>query len=206
MSKSPTHHAYLVWQAEPAVDLVLLQTQLHINDLSLEVVAFAKSKIGVGEVVDLRYAAQLRPAIKDFQLITVTVEAITVEAEQALLKLLEDPPPQTIFAFFVRQEIKLLDTLLSRFAKLNAPSPSNDKADWFDFTALKVADRLSVITDKLAAKDTLWVANIKSGLTAHLTRGSKTNPNLKRLEYIMRHLGTRGAGNKMLLEELALSL
>lgn len=69
------------------------------------------------------------------------VEAMTVEASNALLKMLEEPPAQTFFLLVTNQLGALLPTILSRCGKLAFPLP--DKAEalaWLEQQQVKDAE------------------------------------------------------------------
>ena len=64
------------------------------------------------------------------------------------------------------------------------------------------------IETAIKKKDTAWVSDIKCGLTEHMQSrvGLYTEEKLQSLFFVVSTLETRGAANKMLLEELALTL
>jgi hypothetical protein len=73
---------------------------------------------------------------------------------------------------------------------------------------MSVAERLDTVAKRLLKKDQLWVELMKTGLKSHLT-SSELRVSLKQKQsfyFILSRLNTRGASNKFLLEELALSL
>jgi len=58
-------------------------------------------------------------------------EALTTESANALLKMLEEPPPQTVFILVTNNINALLPTILSRCRKLSMPMPEPAVAlDW----------------------------------------------------------------------------
>jgi hypothetical protein len=202
------HHAHLCRVHTPSPDsLKSYITSLNIN----EVYSFTINKFGKGDVRALIEKAYIKPAIGNKQLIVVYLNSITVEAQQALLKILEEPPSSTAFVFCVPTDLYLLPTLLSRFMEpsdlLLAESLVVDNS-FSTFVAMSITDRFTEITAKLAAKDIEWIYQIKRGLLESLVK-RKTTMTAKKLAWsfwLAEHLQTRGASNKMLLEELALTV
>jgi DNA polymerase III delta prime subunit len=166
---------------------------------------------GIGDVRTLTEKSFMRPSEGDAQLIVVSLTTITVESQQALLKLLEEPPCSTMFVFCVPSSLFLLPTLLSRFSTLALETEIDevvDTSELDELLALPIGERVETITKRLAAKDVLWVTVLKRQLIAKLANKSfHSNPDsLPLLYWIADHLQTRGASNKQLLEELALTL
>lgn len=164
---------------------------------------YSYETIGVDSVRDLVEAANRRPIGADSQLLLVRAQGITLEAQNALLKLLEDPPVTTAIAIVLPKGTTLLDTIRSR-VQLHEGGTTNESAAFTEFLSFDVADRMSLIEHKLKAKETDWVHEIKRGLVHHM--GMSRPVDLQAAEFVARHLMTREASNKMLLEHLALAL
>jgi hypothetical protein len=78
-----------------------------------------------------------------------------------------------------------------------------------EFLNSGLADRLALIETAVKNKNLVWQTEIQKGLFHHLkTLDARKVPllKLKDLEYVSRLLLTRGASNKFLLEQLALTL
>lgn len=203
-----THHAYLCRMGEVTTDKV--QAVAESFDVSATVFVPTIS-FGIDDVRTLTEKAYMRPSAGDVQLLVVSLTTITVESQQALLKLLEEPPVGTMFVFCVPTSLFLLPTLLSRFSILTSEVEVGEiitTSELDEFLSLPIPERITTVTDRLAAKDVFWVTTMKRQLIAKLA--NKTfhgNPdNLALLYWIADHLQTRGASNKQLLEELALSV
>lgn len=201
------HHAFLCKTKEVHKDAI----QHVLESLNVEEVRYIElATLGINEVREVIEKSYVRPLVGDTQLLILLVSDITVEAQHALLKLLEEPPNSTIFLFCVPESLFLLATLLSRFHILSTSTstPQVDTTMYQSFAKLPVAERLQLITTRLAAKDQEWVRALKLGLLESL-RGATHGyplPTLQILFWIAEHLLTRGASNKQLLEELALTL
>jgi len=145
----------------------------------------------------------------DCTLVVVTASNITYEAQQALLKILEEPPATTRFLFVVPTDVNLIPTLMSRFLDLSEREVvSNETLEIFNiFYHQSYADRLKDISTHVSSKDSAWIMGIKTGLASYLDAEESLNLERKKAcHFVLESLGTRGASNKLLLEELALSL
>jgi hypothetical protein len=200
------HHAYLCRLSiiEPKQIAGFIKS-LAIDDVEY----FQPESFGIVDVRELTIKSFSRPEIGNIKLIVVLLTSITIEAQQALLKLLEEPPKSTAFVFCLPHSLYLLPTLISRF---HQPSGfqrlSIENLAFQNFSNLSVSERLAEISSKMIKKDKKWVEEIKqSMLNWLLVRPTPLdNKDIFWLYYIAEHLQTRGASNKMLLEELALSI
>ncbi len=202
------HHAYLCRLGE--VTQAKVKTVADTFDVPATVFIQIDA-FGIDDVRTLTEKAFIRPSEGDTQLLVVSLTTITVESQQALLKLLEEPPVGTMFVFCVPSSLFLLPTLLSRFSSLSLEVDVDEVIDTAlldAFLALPVGERVTVITDRLSAKDILWVTTLKRQLIAKLADKSfhRDPDKLALLYWIADHLQTRGASNKQLLEELALTV
>lgn len=170
---------------------------------------YKEPQLGIDMVRTLIQAAHRRPQGEDEeQLIMVATEFITEEAQQALLKIIEEPPVSTKFLFVLPHGYTLLPTLESRFERQEGSEAVTDSSVFQNFLKASYAERMAAIEESTKKKDHAWQAAIKRGLLTHLRTNSKDMPHelLRELEYVARLLLTRGASNKFLLEHLTLSL
>lgn len=199
------HHAYLY--RAPAVSK---QTALPLLSLLVasEIEYVLLDTFGIEDVRSLTEIAYRTPSVGERLGVVVVVQTITVEAEQALLKLLEEPPHTTVFLFCVPESVFLLPTLLSRFTTVAATIVREQTTEFRDFLSMTFAARIGLISSKLTAKDLSWQYAMREGLVAYLYVYTAENQskNLATLYYVAEHLLTRGASNKQLLEELAFTL
>jgi hypothetical protein len=142
------------------------------------------------------------------KILIVATEFITEEAQQALLKIIEEPPLSTRFIFVIPSGYSFLPTLESRFERVETKGDERGMVVFSEFKKAPYSARLELIEQSIKNKDLTWQADIKHGLLHYLTYecDSQSAQTLKELEYIVRLLLTRGASNKFLLEHLALTL
>ena len=165
-------------------------------------------KLGIDEVRKLSEEAHRRPT-EGFQKKCIFTKSnfITIEAQQALLKVIEEPPESCRFVFVFPIGMTLLPTIISRVVIHSESETSAEEPNFVELVSFSYADRLAAIDKAIKAKDTAWQRSIKSGLIHHLRLQTNSSASvLSDLDFVARNLLTRGASNKFLLEHLALTL
>lgn len=198
---SYTHHALLV-RSDAVLSFVV-----PASDDAVEQRDTYTERLGIDDARTLIEQAYTKPQYHAVKLLIVRTEFITHEAQNALLKVLEEPPETTRFYFVVPPAFTILPTLASRLFEQSVANTSAAASDSFAaFLDAGYADRLSQIEQAAKRKDHRWYQQIRNGLVAHLKEQSHTTAQYAGLEYVARLLLTRGASNKMLLEQAALLL
>ena len=191
-----THHAVLLRQSNP-------ETFEHVNvEESAEQVRLHYLKLGVDEARELKRVSHLRPQHSDVQTMVVSCDMVTHEAQNALLKLFEDPPEGTQFVLVIPPTLQLLPTLLSRLSG-GVDVERQTSPEWQEFLKAAHKDRLAQIDTWQKKKDADWLGAIQQGFVLWVV---ESNYKSKNLQLVAERLNTRGASNKMLLELLALEL
>ena len=153
----------------------------------------------------LLHRAYIKPAAEASQTCIVRFESITLEAQNALLKIVEEPPSATSIVFVAPREISLLRTLASRLEEYTETTMNHSAEECFQaFLSQPVSDRLADIERARKEKDLSWQRSMKRGLVWYLREHPADCS--RELECVARWLGARGAANKMLLEQAALCL
>jgi hypothetical protein len=191
------HHATLIRHAKP------LEYQFEETGTTL---TFSYDRIGVAEVKLIVASAQLRPTIGVEQTFVIQTLFVTHEAQNALLKLFEEPPVGLVFVLVLPPAVKLLPTLLSRIGKEIPATPTESTNQiWDEFFQASPADRLAQIDAWQKTKEPQWLQSIITGV--HNIKSSDVpTTTLSAVQLVGERLATRGASNKMLLEHLALIL
>ncbi len=199
-----SHHAVLFSSSAPLGHIFDEANQLPFA------AEYRLPQLGIDDVRTLIGAAYRRPHGDDtVQTLLVATEFITEEAQQALLKIIEEPPLSTRFVFVLPQGYNLLPTLESRFERqVEQGTVLHDISAFCEFKNASYAERIAAIELSTKNKNHAWQQEIKNGLAAYLLahKAELTLPALKELEYVVRLLLTRGASNKFLFEHLALTL
>lgn len=161
--------------------------------------------MNIAHARELIREASLRPIENDIRVFVVMAQKILREAQNALLKLLEEPNNQTLFYFIIPKEEVLIPTLRSRFHLLDTDTLVTVGESFVVFQKLFYAGRLKLIEKKLKEEDIDWVNDIVKGLEvyAHKTKDKKF---IEDVLILIRYININGSSKKMLLEHVALSL
>jgi len=161
----------------------------------------------IGDVRELIHHAYLAPVTAGKnKFVVVVAEQINHEAQNALLKLLEDPPAHTTFHFVVREQGRLLPTVLSRFAIHEEAAIDEEEGVADAFLRAPFAERLAEIARRVEEKDTAWQEALMAELELAAGQGALSRSAVAELLFVRGHLTGPGASRKMLLEHLALAL
>ncbi|MEZ4104517.1 MAG: hypothetical protein R3B60_04525 [Candidatus Paceibacterota bacterium] len=207
-----SHHAFICYSDLDKEDC----TELFIDYVNRDDLDYFEIEVfGIREARELINKAYRKPVAGKYKIITVKTTKITTEAEQAMLKILEEPPTSAIFFFIIPPDCFLLPTLRSRFLLYEHQFTNEDNKERFlinqeftNFAEKKYKERMEIVTINITKKDEKWIFKMKEGLTLSVSKLKyKLKPSvLTKLNMILMTLNTRGASNKMLLEELALVL
>jgi len=162
-------------------------------------------ELGIDEARDLRDRSALK-GWGNARLFLIAASAITPEAQNALLKTLEEPPADATFAFIVPAPETLLPTLCSRMLPLPLTSISADSPlSAREFLAADRERRIDMLKSITATTENersnagvlAFLAALEREL-AHDARG------LTQLYQVRKFILDKGALRKVLLESLAL--
>lgn len=218
----PLHHFYLIeGQGKNAVEelcAALRERGALLPDTSNALIQTYET-ILVGDTELLRSHASFKNSGEHAQLIIISTLAITHEAQQALLKVLEEPHTGVHFFFIIPRIEEVLLTIRSRAHVLDVVGNSGiDLVDAKKFIALSKKERLEYVGKLVKGHDD----DESSGALRHhatqfisaLQTTLHENPeNLKKYKNVLTdtinatgYLANRGASVKMILEHIALSL
>lgn len=198
-----SHHAVLFSSEAPLTAIIEAYAEVPVTD------QYRTAQFGIDDVRTLITNAHRRPdGVTDTRTIIVATEFVTEEAQQALLKIIEEPPRSTMFVFVIPEGYSFLPTLESRFERAGSIGEIPDYEAFASFKDASYGERMMRIEQSTKQKDHVWQSAIKKGLIQYLKDSAITLPKetLSELDYVTRLLLTRGASNKFLLEHLALVL
>lgn len=189
------HHAFLYY----GHDLSVVPDAVQVP--SADVRHFLVAAWKISDSRQLASAAAVRPVAGTTQQFVILANTLTIEAQNALLKLFEDPPPDTVFHIVVPGQDRLLPTVRSRL-QLSGPKQKGttvEAAAWESLATDLVAAQLATIAARAKAKDTAWMDAV---LRAAINDDRVPIATRQLLDQFARD---RGASRKWLLEELVLS-
>jgi len=214
------HHTQIIIGGDEARNLVnkmLLENFGFQTEANPDFFDFAKDPFGISDTRDIIEWAVNKPFSGDIKACLITTSNISHEAQNAFLKILEEPPLGTYFFISIPNVGGLLPTLLSRVRIIEIPKNkfeenNETKSKALEFIDSKIDKRFSMINhlakmeDKRQIRD--FINDIESIARNHYL--SKKNVNLennaKKLKNILEAKvlnNARGASPKMILEWLA---
>ncbi len=156
----------------------------------------------------LQAAASVRPIAGDVRTFVITARTFTEEAQNALLKLFEEPPVSVQFYVIIPRLELLLPTLRSRVYVAKGAAASEGQSEVFaSFLQMTPAERIEHIGMLAKQKDVTQLEELMLGTEHYAALHQHTKPALLRQVVLARsYFGFPGASKKMLLESLALLL
>jgi len=150
-----------------------------------------------------------RKAVHGRKCFVLSFEHATHEAQNALLKLFEEPAANTHFFVVVPTREVLLPTLLSRCIVVPTPRLGSSQKDAQAFLAANSAGRLSMLKDMIEGKDKKAALEFLNELEEVLYRNAgaalsaEAATFLRGLQKLKSYLGERSPSLKMILEHVA---
>lgn len=124
--------------------------KLKIDKFDITLFEYEKA-VGIGDVREVQKKIYLKPFKSDFKAVLIDATAgITIEAQNALLKTLEEAPNDTIIILQVLNSDELLPTILSRckIIEIKSERKINDVSEHFKvITADGVGGKLKISQD-----------------------------------------------------------
>ncbi len=196
-----SHHAYYI--EGPLSDFARYQAELHPYWAS------AFEKFGVDDARELSSFASLKN-IQSEAVYLIGVSSITVEAQQALLKLLEEPQIGTVFVFLVPHGT-LIPTVKSRMLPYPVSVTSRSNLEGKQFLKASHTERTEIIATLLKDEEGVKekTRDLLNALEAELSKNikdPKAREGLMDIAKVRNYVGDRSPSLKMLLEHLALCL
>lgn len=204
-----------------------------ISDFDINTFSSEENSIGIGEVKNLQKKLFLKPFQGETKaLILENAEKLTHEAQNALLKTLEEPPSNTLIILIVQNKDLILPTILSRckiikFKERPLSLSENEKEEYSNklesLLSAGVGDKLKLAQDLSKNKEEgiLWLTKmiltireyIVNSLCYHdLNHDNKREPEPKYLSLLTsfqktyKILSTTNANPRLTLENLFLNL
>ncbi len=169
---------------------------------------------GIDEARRLKERAFLRPFSGDKKVFIISSRTFTAEAQNALLKLFEEPSLGTYFFIITQNANNILSTLKSRLTSINLKEKKIDsdaEKEALDFFASNPAKRLLIVNKIIENKDKTRMDNFLNSLEISVVKKiDKNKPQfIKTIEDLQKsreYMSAKGASLKLIFEYLALSL
>lgn len=171
------------------------------------------SHFGIDDALELRNRAQMRALKGGMRTFVVHAAAMTTEAQNALLKTLEEPPADAIFIFIVPAPPMLLPTILSRSQILEIEAPTGgSRLDVNSFLQASASGRIKMLDVLLEkgeddTRDIGAIINFLADLERSLSvrdMDARASEAIRAVYRARSYAGDKGALLKPLLESVAL--
>lgn len=209
MESVSQHHAY-VYYGDGAV-AEEMRNRLAATGV---VYIYAHEKWGIDESRVLALEAHRTDEVGRVRHFILVMSAVTTEAQNALLKLFEEPPARVVFHCVIPPGTVLLPTLRSRLLSGESVVAGGGEDDallvYQTLIQLPLSEQLAEVEVRAKKKDAVWIDAIRrGGLRALATQVADLGQGGESAEHLFQTLlllGSRGAANKMLLEEVVLTV
>jgi len=163
---------------------------------------------GIGDAHEHREHASQRP-FGERQVFVIVAERMTVPAQNALLKILEEPSPDTHFILVLPTRSILLPTVQSRLlaaARTEGELGAHDIAQ--TFLSANPGERSKLIADIVKNKERTKARELVNALEFLLHREGvqKHTTALREVAFIRQYLADNASSLKMLLEHLVVTV
>lgn len=194
------HHAYVyVGTAANQLPAAATQPGIDVEHMVLE-------RFGINDARHLKTLAYRRPQAGPVQHIVITTQTIPLEAQNALLKLLEEPPATTIVHICIPRKDQLLPTVLSRVALIEATHDEVDLDEQtINFFHCSYQERLAHIEVAHKKKDTSFFNSLAVETQQYIAKTKLPPTVIRELLFAVAELPAPGASKKMLAEHIALT-
>ncbi len=213
IDKNNLHHAYLLegTYAEMRGEILALAKSFKDSEL-IEI------RTDAFKIEDARNLKSLG-AEKSFsvgkKIFVLAVNSILLDAQNTLLKLFEEPIPETHFFVIVPDANSLLKTLVSRFYVISTKQNSTGDSEAGKFLSMPSARRIEYLKEKIARFEDEEESVVTDSLRAEALRFlnsleytlSRSNLDIRALEHIFKvrkMLRMPGSSVKNLMESVAL--
>lgn len=139
-----------------------------------------------------------------FKVFLIRPESFTYQAQNALLKVFEEPPAGTYFFLNLRDKKSILPTLLSRMKVIDLKAESVFEEEALKFLASPLKERLKFV--KKFVDDENNVSAFLDSLLLLLKKQATNLSNLKKVMQMRLVSDQRAGGDRLILEYLALNL
>lgn len=199
------HHANLIVNKENSKSLIFdilekdfnFKTKANPDLLVLEFESF-----GVDEARDLGKWAIGKPICSEIKISLVLTKSMTVEAQNAMLKILEEPPLGTYFFISVENLGGILPTLLSRVAIIGEQNKIGERNN-NTFLNSDINERLNFIKKISKKENKSEMKNFIKNLEEIAWRENSKPETLKNILTAKVLTSARGSSPKMILEWLS---
>ncbi len=194
--------------------IVTLTDALAQNGMTIQgnpdIIIFNQSKFGIDDARDVIVLASSAPVQESKKRIVIAFDSITVEAQNALLKVLEDPSPQSAFVLIHQNYFGLIPTLRSRLLVVT-DTVHEQVVDITNFLSESIAGRMKYVESLVKDyKDSGNKKPIEQFLLAlhnhYLAKAQGDTAPLSAIDTALEYINDKSSSVKILLESMVLAI
>lgn len=204
------HHAFLIPHTYASIRDAL-RAQLNAGDDAPEIIEMVEGTFPIDSVRQLIDLA-LRKSEERGQVFLVAFDSILPPAQNALLKVLEEPVPRTHFFLITSNPHTLLPTVLSRLGTSPFIFEIPESSEAKEFLAATPSKRLSIIKPIIEEKDRRAAAVLLRDIAVMLEKKRNAfsdmtawGQTMKQIQALQSYSEDPASSVKMLLEHAALT-
>lgn len=204
------HHAYILEGEREVIReplLLFIQEKLkHPTQGNPDFWHERHDSFSIEQARNLREVQMNKAFSEGRKIFVLETSGITVEAQNALLKVFEEPTPMTHFFIIMPSVETLLPTLRSRVQILKGEYSASAKSAK-EFLARSPAERIAYVADIIEDKDKHQALALVQDLISFLGKDPhKNSASLAQIFDVRKYLNDRSASLKLLLEHLSLTV
>jgi hypothetical protein len=204
------HHAYAISGNKESIlsgIVSFIEKKLKINTRgNPDVLVLDYETLGIDEGRELKEYSRHTP-LGEKKLFVISFSTITLEAQNSLLKLFEEPTPQTHFFLILPKKELLLPTLRSRVFLIENIDESKSEIDVKDFLSGTAGERQTMLKRLFEDKDKLatekFLNNLETFLYNSQTKEKSYSFALEEIIKMRGYLASRASSVKMILDHLS---
>ena len=205
------HHANIILSNEDCRDFIfdILVKNLNFNpNANPDFLLVESQPFGINDARNLERWAIGKPLIGEPKVSLIVTKSITHEAQNALLKVLEEPPMGTYIFINLENLSGLLPTFISRIMILGAPQLSGENERLAEsighkFLNFKIKNRLLMIRSLSKKEDKNDMKELIKNLETIAYKEKASANQMKNILTAKIFASARGSSPKMLLEWLS---
>lgn len=202
------HHAYLV-EGNPQEIIRIgkewLSSHSYPVDGNPDILEDVHDVFTIQEARRLKEVAYLKPVSQNYRIFFIGMGTVNEEAQNALLKIFEEPSPSSRFFLIVPRREAIIPTLASRLMSIGRFNDGQSIIDASEFVAAIPAKRIEMVQSLIEEKDVYNVGMFLSELERIYNKERKSEV-CRELWQTVRILQSTTVSMKLVLENLALTL
>ncbi len=206
------HHAYFIeGEKEPVLEEIenLLKKTFGMTRSGHPDIHYCEHhSFGIDEGRDLRDRQSKKPLVGHKKIFIIVLRNMTDEAQNSLLKIWEEPTPDTHFFIISPSKEILLPTLRSRLTIITHSSSKEIslESEAKEFISALPKNRLAAVAEMIEEKNKARAGRFLNAVVAelHKKRQAEKSKTIKEILFLSKCLADRSPSLKIILERVAL--